>query len=114
MNLHVPGKMLKEPLQRARAVGRLSTKQVEGRTRIDTLFQEGSGKIRLPNTHSNALEAVLINTAGGITGGDRLDWSADIAQGGRAVLTTQACERSYRSLGDFAHVATCLSVGDEA
>lgn len=101
-------------LQRARGVGRISTKQVGGRTRIDKLFQEGCGKIRLPNTHSPALEAVLINTAGGITGGDRLDWSADIAAGGRAVLTTQACERSYRSIGDVAHVETRLQVGTDA
>ena len=59
-------------LQRARGIGRISTKQRDGRTALDTLFQEGCGKIRLPNTHSHALEAVLINTAGGITGGDRL------------------------------------------
>lgn len=98
-------------LQRARGIGRLVTKQVDGRTRIDQLFQEGCGKIRLPNTHSTALEAVLINTAGGITGGDRLSWSADIAAGGKAVLTTQACERSYRSTGDVAHVTTTLTVG---
>jgi urease accessory protein len=111
MNLMATSEMLKEPLQRARGTGRLSTKQVDGRTRINTLFQEGCGKIRLPNTHSSALEAVLINTAGGITGGDRLAWTADIAEGGRAVLTTQACERSYRSTGDTAHVNTDLTVG---
>lgn len=89
----------------------MTAKVVDGQTRIDTLYQDGCGKIRLPNTHSGALEAVLINTAGGITGGDQLDWGADIAAGGRAVLTTQACERSYRSTGDTAHVTTRLKVG---
>ncbi|WP_233280606.1 urease accessory protein UreD [Devosia rhizoryzae] len=98
-------------MQRARGIARLTTKQVEGRTRIDRLFQEGCGKIRLPNTHTSALEAVLINTAGGITGGDRIDWGAEIAAGGKAVLTTQACERSYRSTGDTAQVSTHLKVG---
>lgn len=99
------------PLQRARGIGRIATKQRDGRTHLDTLFQEGCGKIRLPSTHSSALEAVLINTAGGITGGDHLQWEANVAPGGHLVLTTQACERSYRSTGDFAHVATHLRVG---
>ena len=101
-------------LQRARGIGRITTKQRDSRTALDTLFQEGCGKIRLPNTHSHALEAVLINTAGGITGGDRLQWSADVAPDGHLVLTTQACERSYRSTGDFAHVHTHLRVGADA
>lgn len=98
-------------LQRARGIGRITTKTVQGRTRLDTLFQEGCGKIRLPNTHSSSLEAVIINTAGGITGGDHLQWGAEVAAGGHLVLTTQACERSYRSTGDFARVETNLQVG---
>jgi urease accessory protein len=98
------------PLQRARGVGRIATKQRDGRTHLDTLFQQGCGKIRLPSTHSSALEAVLINTAGGITGGDHLQWEANVAPGGHLVLTTQACERSYRSTGDFAHVATPVRI----
>lgn len=98
-------------LQRARGIGRIATKQLNGRTRIETLFQEGCGKIRLPNTHSTSLEAVLINTAGGITGGDNLSWCAEVAAGGHLVLTTQACERSYRSTGDFGRVETHLRLG---
>jgi len=101
-------------LQRARGIGRLATRQDGARTRLDTLFQEGCGKIRLPNTHSTSLEAVLINTAGGITGGDQLQWSADVAPGGHLVLTTQACERSYRSTGAFGRVETRLHVGANA
>lgn len=101
-------------LQRARGVGGIATKQRDGHTHIDTLYQEGCAKIRLPHTHSHALEAVLINTAGGLTGGDHMDWSADIAAGGQAVLTTQACERIYRSIGGTARVETKLSVGPGA
>lgn len=101
-------------LQRARGEGRVGTKQREGRTVLDTLFQEGCCKVRLPRTYSNAVEAVLINTAGGITGGDRLSWSAEVAPAGRLVLTTQACERSYRSTGDVAKVETRLKVREGA
>ena len=101
-------------LQRAKGIACIGTKQRDGKTCIDTLFQEGCGKIRLPRTHSSALEAVFINTAGGITGGDHLQWGADVAPGGRLVITTQACERSYRSTGDTAHVEADVTVGANA
>lgn len=102
------------PLQRARGVARLTSLQRSGDTRLATLYQDGCAKIRLPNTHSNALEAVLINTAGGLTGGDEVDWSIAVSAGGRLVATTQACERIYRSIGGAATVRTHLSVGPGA
>ncbi len=107
MKSALSGKMM----QRARGHAGLSTKQRGERTCLETLFQEGCGKIRLPNTHSGSLEAVFINTAGGITGGDHLQWGAEVAQGGHLVVTTQACERAYRSTGDFGRVRTRLAVG---
>ncbi len=100
--------------QRARGAGRIATRQLDGRTRLATLFQEGCAKIRLPQTHDPSLQAVLINTAGGLTGGDEIDWSAEAAAGARLVLTTQACERVYRSLGDDAQVRTRLQLGPGA
>lgn len=99
------------PLQRARGIARIGTQERDGKTCLQTLFQEGCCKIRLPRTHSSALEAVFINTAGGITGGDHLQWGASVAPGGRLVVTTQACERSYRSTGNVAHVETTLEIG---
>ena len=90
--------------QRARGTGRIATQVLDGRTRLTTLFQEGCAKIRLPHTHDPSLQAVLINTAGGLTGGDDVTWHATAAPGARMVLTTQACERVYRSLGDDARV----------
>lgn len=102
---------LSAPMQRARGAGHLRTKQGAHTTRIDTLFQEGCAKIRLPHTHGRHMEAVLINTAGGLTDGDRMEWSASLAAQGRLVLTTQACERIYRSLGGPANVQTRLHVG---
>ncbi len=97
--------------QRARGTGRIGTQVLDGRTRLTTLYQEGCAKIRLPHTHDPSLQAVLINTAGGLTGGDDVAWEATAAPGARLVLTTQACERVYRSLGDDARVRTRLEVG---
>lgn len=104
----------KPTLQRARGEGRIATQVRDSHTHLTELYQDGCAKIRLPNTHNRALEAVLINTAGGLTGGDRIAWTANAAPDARLVLTTQACERVYRSTGDFAHVATYLTAAPGA
>jgi urease accessory protein len=97
------------PLQRVRGEGRIVAAERNGRTEIAELYQDGAAKIRLPNTHSGTLQAVLMNTAGGLTGGDRLRWSATAGPGARLVLTTPACERIYRALGTDAVVENRLS-----
>jgi urease accessory protein len=98
-------------LQRARGEGRIATQLLDGRTRLKTFYQEGAAKIRLPHTHDASLQAVLINTAGGLCGGDDIRWMAEAAPGARLTLTTQACERVYRSTGEDARVVTRLAAG---
>ena len=95
-------------LQRAEGEGRIAAKTRDGRTALDTLYQHGCAKIRLPRSHDGRLQAVLINSSGGLTGGDRMRWSARAGAGARLVVTTQACERVYRSAGGAARVATTL------
>lgn len=56
---------------------------------------------------------VLLNTGGGLTGGDRIAVSADVGAGAEMSLTTQAAERVYRASDDTdAHVAVRLGVGN--
>lgn len=99
-------------LQRSRGIGRLSTHLRAGQTRITRLYQEGSAKIRTPKIHAAPLlEAVMMNTSGGLTGGDRLDWKIDLDEGSRVALTTPTCEKIYRSLGDQAEVDIRIDVG---
>ncbi|MCF3640919.1 urease accessory protein UreD [Rhizobium sp. TRM95111] len=100
--------------QRARGTGRLVTKTLAGRTRLDRFYQEGCAKIRLPQSFDAAMEAVLINTAGGLTGGDHLDWHFDAAAGTRLVLTTQACERVYKAMAGTATVEVVIRVASGA
>ena len=58
-----------------------------GKSRIQRMFQEGSAKIRVPRDGDRrALEAVLINTSGGLTGGDRLDWEIEAQAGSHLTL----------------------------
>jgi len=103
-----------DELQRARGEGRLTTGVRDGKTHLAALYQDGCAKIRLPHTHDGTLQAVIINTAGGLTGGDEIRWRAEAAPGARLVLTTQACERIYRSLGPDARVQTQLVAGPGA
>ena len=59
---------------------------------------------------------MLINTAGGIAGGDRLRTTIGIERGAASVVTTQAAERVYRARDDdeAADVETTVSVEDGA
>ncbi|ENN89870.1 urease accessory protein UreD [Rhizobium freirei PRF 81] len=100
--------------QRARGRGHLAAKSLGGRTRLAELFQEGAAKIRLPETFDSSMEAVIINTAGGLTGGDRMDWSIVAGPGTRIDVTTQACEKIYKASSDTAEVGTSISVGSGA
>lgn len=98
--------------QRVAAHARIDVAFRHGRSRLARLYQDGAAKIRLPDTGSDPLEAVLINMAGGLTGGDRLGWEVSIGTSARAVVTTQACEKVYRALADAAQVDVRLTVGE--
>ncbi len=78
--------------QRVNARARLAVRLIEGgRTRVERLYQEGAAKIRMPEVQADPLEAILINTAGGLTGGDRIAWDIEAGPKSSVTLTTQAC-----------------------
>lgn len=79
--------------------------------RLVRLWQQGSAKAMLPKMHGRAPEVVFLNTAGGLTGGDRLDYRLEVEDGARAVGTTQTAERAYRSNSGPARVDTRLVLG---
>lgn len=81
---------------RTRGVIRLSTKRLGPRSVIDQLYQAGSYKALFPRT-GDMLQTIMVNTSGGITGGDRLRLDAEVAPDTVLSLTTQAAERAYRS-----------------
>lgn len=105
------GNALSGRLQRARGHGRLAAKASADGTRLDVLFQDGCAKIRLPKTFDGTMEAVLINTAGGLTGGDHIAWDLEARAGTRLTATTQACERAYKAHAATATVETRIAVG---
>ncbi|PCJ85381.1 MAG: urease accessory protein [Hyphomicrobiales bacterium] len=102
-------------MQRSRGHGRLSVRQLDGRTRLDRLFQEGCAKIRIPKTyHGSALEAVMINTSGGLTGGDHMRWEFEAGAGTHLMLTTQACEKVYKASAGVAQTDVTLIAGPKS
>ncbi len=70
---------------------------------LDDLRLSGSSRILFPHANhphgrAAALQAVLLNTAGGITGGDHFTVEAAAGPQSHLTLTTQAAERAYRSI----------------
>jgi urease accessory protein len=98
-------------MQRAEGRVRVAFCTRAGATRLERLFQEGCAKARLPTPPAGAKpEAILINTAGGLAGGDSLATEVTVSAGASATITTQACERVYRSTGLPARVSNRLHV----
>ncbi len=78
------------------------------------MHQAGSSRIREPRTLPDApIEAVLLNTAGGMTGGDRFETEVSVGPGAAALVTSQAAERIYRRSSGTARVDTRLSVSGD-
>ena len=84
-----------------RAVGRayVSTHYKDGAVRLKALHQAGAMKLLFPQGRPHP-EAVMVNTAGGITGGDQFSVSAAAREHGKLTVTTQAAERAYRAQPD--------------
>ena len=74
--------------------------------RLQRLFQQGSAKAIV--LHPGP-EVVFLNTAGGVTGGDELDYR--LRTDASATATTQTAERAYRAAEDMARIDKVLPVG---
>jgi urease accessory protein len=97
-----------------RAVGHiaLSVKDGSGGSRRQRVHEDGALRIRFPNSqHSATLDAVLVNTAGGMTGGDNFAIDISVGAGAKLTVTTAAAEKIYRSLGPPAKIGVKLAVG---
>ena len=99
-----------------RAHGRISLGLVAraGVTHRATNREDGSLRVRFPGACLGAPEAVLVNTAGGIAGGDRFAVDLSLGADARLVVTTAAAEKVYRSLGPDACVDVSANLADGA
>ena len=74
-----------------------------------TVAESAGFRVRFPRA-PDGCEGVLINTGGGLTGGDRMAVEAAVLAGAEATLTTQSAEKIYRSDGAAAEVAVRLTL----
>jgi urease accessory protein len=95
-----------------RAVGRvaLTVATLDGRTRRARVREQGSLRVRFPHGDGEALDAVLVNTAGGIAGGDRFDIAVTVGEGARLTVTSAAAEKVYRAPETEAAIGVTLTV----
>lgn len=82
-----------------RAIGelRVSFKPSTTGTALQALRQSGCLRARFPRRLlPNWMDVVLLNTSGGIAGGDRLDLAFAVEANASATIAAQAAERFYR------------------
>ncbi len=94
--------------QRSAGAARAGFSLHSGQARLATLRQQGSAKaIALDGG-----ELVFLNTSGGLTGGDRLDYALTVGDGCRVTATTQTAERVYRAADGEARITVQMDVGE--
>lgn len=101
--------MTEAPVRHQRSEGSILLRV--GPAGIVRLREAHAAKVRLP---FGAPEAILINTGGGLAGGDRFSFDITAEAGTRLSVTSQAAERVYRSLGPSAQVDVRLAAEDKA
>lgn len=95
MTAHIPINSL-PVFQRARGMLNISAQRASGDvTRLKNLRQQGSFRAIFPRPISGNVEAVIINTAGGVTGGDQFSTTVTAHENANISCTTQAAERIY-------------------
>jgi urease accessory protein len=86
----------------------------DGITRRARVHEDGSLRVRFPNATPAALEAVLVNTGGGMTGGDRFSIEMEVGEGASLIAGTAAAEKIYRSSGADATMDVRLTLQADA
>jgi urease accessory protein len=70
--------------------------RVGARTEILGPYETGGYRLRLPRSRGRFCEAVIVNTGGGMAGGDHAGFVFSASDGAAVTLTTTAAEKIYR------------------
>jgi len=104
--------------ERANGAARVKFKLgTDGRTVLGDLYQRAPCRVLFPSVERDErMQAVLLTTSGGLTGGDRTDVQIDVASGAEATVTTQAAEKLYRALSHEPEtsIQVGMTVGESA
>ena len=100
--------------QRAKGKLKISFMNSNEETSIHDLHQSGALKVLIPKSKSKYAEAVLINTGGGIVGGDNLSIEVEAAKKTSTWITTQASEKVYKSSSEQSILSTKVTLEDNS
>jgi urease accessory protein len=92
----------------------LTVKAAHGVTRRARVHEDGALRVRCPGAPSDEIEAVIVNTAGGMAGGDEFSIDVSVGAGAKLVVTSAAAEKVYRTLGPETSVTLKLNAGPGA
>lgn len=97
---------------RQKGIARLVAEKSAGQTAAIDIDEAGPLRLRFPRIMaSDALETVLVNTGGGVVGGDRMQIEIETGEGAKVAFTSQAAEKIYRSTGPAASIEVKLKAG---
>jgi urease accessory protein len=102
-------------LQRAKGAGRVVLSGSANGTRVTEIYQQFPTRVMFPQIGDGTVkEAVIINSSGGIAGGDRIDLEVIALNKASVAVTSQAAEKVYRALDRPARVVTRLKAHEAA
>jgi urease accessory protein len=102
-------------LQRASGAARVVLSGSASGTRVTEIYQQFPTRVMFPQIGDGTVkEAVIVNSSGGIAGGDRIDLEVIALNKASVTVTSQAAEKVYRALDRPARVATRLKAHEAA
>lgn len=106
--------MLMDPINAIRAVAGVTASfgAASGASRLVTLHEYGGYRAKFPAPSGSGAEATIVNTGGGVAGGDRIALSIAVGAGAAVTVSTPSAERIYRSGhgGETADIRVRLAV----
>lgn len=83
-------------------------------TRIRERHEAGAFRFRFPNGSGPGREAMLVNIAGGLAGGDRLQMQLGAQEAASLTVSSATAERIYRSAGADTRISLDVTLEDQA
>lgn len=91
---------------------RLGVARIDGQSRLTDRHEAGAFRFRFPRAHGRAPEAVLVNVAGGLAGGDCVSIDLHCGRDAELTLSSATAERIYRSDGAATLLTNRLRVAE--
>jgi urease accessory protein len=92
----------------------LGVTHADGVTRVCERREAGAFRFRFPRPHGRPPEAVMVNIAGGLAGGDCVETRIAAGPSAQLTVTSAAAERIYRSAGATTRLTVALDIAQGA